>query len=282
MTRVAAAPHLQGMTLVELLIGMALTAIVMTVLLNFFVQSITSSSRMSSMAEQQQELLNAQQLIAGNLKDAWYVYPASQTIVLPSTSPDTVRNPIAGSNSWTTGTHPILAMILPPADLSAACNTNVAGCYRFISYYAVKRSVWVQGTAATPWRNPGDEPGNADTWVLAEYRANMPSTFNATVASSTFVFPPATPPTVPLTGAANLLSDHVAPTVATTGLTTGTYTMFQFSTAGTGTAAYVNGVTINLATVAMAGGRAVRQPSGTDTYSLAVFPANVGRRPVRL
>ncbi|MFC5847075.1 PilW family protein [Deinococcus petrolearius] len=266
-----------GFTLLELLISMALIGIILAALFSFFSQSSNVSAQSSSRAELQQEVLNAQQLIAGKLKEAWYIYPSGTTMTLggSNNTNNTRRNPLApaaSSQTWTTGTQPILAMILPP---TTAGTTN----YRFYAYYPVLRSVWIAatgGTSAPTSSNPGSDTLNdSSTWILAEYRATV------TVASP--VAFPATPPTPPTTGDANLLVDYIAPT-NTTG---NTYTMFDslaaisttgMSGTGTGSAStYVPGVTLNLATTRKTGGTTLRLPDATDEYSLTVYPTNLGK-----
>lgn len=263
-------------TLIELLVGMALMGVIMAALVAYFSQSSRISAQSSSRAELQQEVLNAQQLIAGKLKEAWYVYPPGQAIAMVSTNAPTSRNPVTENQNWTVGTHPILAMILPPTVVTVSCASNTDGCYRFLAYYPVKRSVWVAGTLSTSWRNPGPDDTNGDAWVLAEYRANMPSTFAPSG------FPPSPVPTVPNTGEANILSDYVAPTVTTTGFTTAanTYTLFTYAAANGSTPAATNpvsSVTINLAVARQSRGTLLRLPNGTDEYGTTVFPANLGR-----
>lgn len=268
----AAAPQTGGFTLVELLVGMALMGIVLGALLSFFTQGTRISSQSSSRADLQQEVLNVQQLIVGKLREAWYIYPAGQTLTLSSAV--TTRNPVTGNQTWNTSTHPILAMILPPSNTALACATATPdGCYRFVAYYPVVRSVWISGVTATPWLDPGSNANNAATWVLAEYRANMPATFIPTV------FPPAAVPTVPLTGSANLLADFVAPTVLTTGFTTAasTYIMFSFLPANSSVALPVSGVTLRVATTQQTVGTTLRLPNATDEYTISVYPTNLGK-----
>lgn len=269
-----------GLTLVELLISMALIGIVLAALLSFFTQSSNVSTQTSSRAEMQQEILNAQQLIAGKLKEAWYVYPAGTTVKM--TSSDLTKRPSGATsnpNDWTVGTDPILAMILPPRDLTATCSTTPAsqeGCYRFLAYFPVKRSLWVTTTSAASFRNPGVDTVNAETWILAEYRGTMAPTFSAAT------YPPATAPTVPTSNTPNILSDYIAPTVVTTGYTTtaNIYTMFSLlsaTSAATSTSNPVTGVTLNLATTRNTGGKTLRLPNTTDEYSLTVYPTNLGK-----
>lgn len=270
-----------GFTLLELLVGMAIMGIVLTALVNYFSQSSRLAAQSSSRAEMQQEILNAQQLIAGKLKEAWYIYPAGSTIKM--TDSELTQRPSgnsANANVWTVGTDPILAMIIPPKDLTVSCGTTAPasqeGCYRFLSYFPVKRSLWVKKTGADSWRNPGPDDPNGDTWILAEYRGTMSTTFSAGT------YPPTTPPTVPASNTPNILSDYVAPTVETTGYTTtaNTYTMFSLlSATGAATSATnpVTGVTLSLATTRKTGSQLLRLPNSTDEYNLTIYPTNLGK-----
>lgn len=277
-----------GLTLVELLVGMALMGIVLTALVSYFSQSSHVAGESSSRAELQQELLNIQQLIAGRLKEAWYVYPAGQTLQLGASATSTAnlrRNPRTGYTNWLTGTDPVLAVIVPPR-AAGTCPTAAPSsgsgaefCYRFFAYYPVKRSVWLFGTTTTSGgvttesaSNPGKDPSNDATWVLAEYRKTL------------YGFAPgAAPPTTTLDGGdANLLADYVAPTVVTSGFTTtaNTYTMFGLLAAnGAVTSATnpVSGVTLSLATTRNSGGKVLRLPGQTGTYSITIYPANLGK-----
>ncbi|GAA5534381.1 type II secretion system protein [Deinococcus aluminii] len=262
-----------GFTLIELLVGMAIMGVVMMALLNYFTQGTRVSTQSSSRAELQQEILNAQQLIAGKLKEAWYVYPPGQTINMTGTA---LTQKPAGGNAWQVGTDPILAMVLPPKNSALTCASGTAtstsgpdGCYRFLAYYPVKRSVWLSGTGTDSWKNPGPDDDNADTWVLAEYRG--------TISPGAGGSPPTTPPSIPMGNSANILSDYIAPTVVTSGFTTAsnTYTMFTYTLDPTNT--YVTGITLNLATTRMTGGTTLRLPNATDEYSITVYPTNLGK-----
>ncbi|MHA0034453.1 PulJ/GspJ family protein [Deinococcus sp. PESE-13] len=277
----------EGFTLVELLVAMALLAIVLSALVTFFSQGSRASTQSSGRAELQQEVLNVQQLIAGRLKEAWYVYPAGQTLQLGSTSGSTAnlrQNPATGLANWSTGTDPVLAMILPPR-ASGTCPADTATtaqkaagadfCYRLFAYYPVKRSTWVSGTGGTTdptASNPGNEPGNGNVWVLAEYRKTLYGFARGDAI-----------PTATLDGGdANLLADYIAPTVATTGFTTSTntYPMFEYKAANgnpTSSSNPVIGVTLNLATTRNVGGKVLRLPDATGTYSITIYPTNLGK-----
>lgn len=279
----------KGFTLVELLVAMALLGIVLSALVTFFSQGSRVSTQSSSRAELQQEVLNAQQLIVGKLKEAWYIYPAGQTLQLGSSSTSTAnlrQNPVTGTPrggfaNWLTGTDPILAVILPPKSVGTCPTTAPGGgsgaefCYRFFAYYPVKRSTWVSGTGGTTAptaSNPGDEPNNDAVWVLAEYRKTLYGFSSGD-----------TVPTTTLDGGdANLLTDYIAPTVVTTGFTTSanTYTMFDLKSASgtvTSGANPVTGVTLNLATTRNTGGKVLRLPDATGTYSITIYPTNLGK-----
>ncbi len=270
-----------GFTLLELLVGMVLIGIVMTTLLRLFTQGSQVSTQSSSRAEMQQDVLNAQQLIAGKLKEAWYVYPPGLTITMTGTA---LTQKPSGGNNWLVGTDPILAMVLPPKNAALSCATGTAtstsgpdGCYRFLAYFPVKRSVWVTGTGIGSWRNPGPDDTNAETWVLAEYRG--------TIAPGTGGTLPPTPPPVPTGNSANILSDYIAPTTVTTGFTTttpvdNTYTMFTYTAANGLAASATNpvwSVTLNLATTRKVTGTTLRLPNATDEYTVSVYPTNLGK-----
>lgn len=265
-----------GLTLVELLVGMALLGIILTALTSFFVQTSRTSVQSSARAELQQETLNAQQLITGKVKEALYIYPTGSLITLASTNAPTVRNPVTNNQNWTVGTHPILAMILPPKNRLLTCATTVTptqgpdGCYRFLAYYPVKRSVWVAGTAGDSTQNPGADEANDDTtWILAEYRATMPSAFTPTAY-------PTTPPTIPTGNPGRLLADYVGPTITTSGSTpTSNYAMFSYTPMTAG--AMIKKVTFNLVAVRQSAGKTIRLPGASGTYTISIIPTNLGK-----
>lgn len=272
----------QGLTLVELLIGMAIIGVVLAALTSFFNQGTRISGQSSSRSELQQELLNAQQLITGKLREAWYIYPPNPTASYVLGSTPITQNPLTnGTNNWNpsaTTPHPFLAMILPPRSPNLTCGsgTNVDGCYRFIAYYAMKRSTWLSAIGGDSWRNPGPDAANDnDTWVLAEYRKEMPASFNATTST----FPPTNPPTIPTNGQSNILTDYIAPTNVSGFTTSGnTYTMFGYTPPAPTGSSYVTGVKVSLVAIRQSSGAMMRIPN-TGSLQLAVFPTNLGKTP---
>lgn len=255
-----------GFTLIEMLVVMGILGVVLLALSNTFVGGSRTTTLAMARAELQQETVNAEQLIGSRIREAWYVFPPAQTLALGGG--ELRRNPLVtgSSGNWTVGTHPILAMILPPERPTVACTSDNDGCYKFYAYYPVKRSVWVNGTLVSSPSNPGkDEANDASAWVLVEYYDYYQGTTSA----------PSLPPTPPpiADSDANLLSDYVAPT---TNVGSGTnYRMFDYVMNPAGTV--VQGVRVNLATQRQVSGRLVRLPDATGAYALSAYPQNLGR-----
>lgn len=255
----------QGLTLIELLVGMLLVGIVMTALVSFFGQGAQLTTDSSSRSELQQEVLNGQQLLASRLREAYAVFPVGTAVSLGGGA---LQRTPAGTTSWTVGTDPLLAMVLPPRDPAGPCGTSAAasaGCYRFYAYYPVRRSVWLAGavdsSGAPTASNPGaDAPNDATAWAMAEYRSFYPGT----------TAPPAAN-TVTTTGAStNLLADYMAPATAAP-----TYTPFEYLPGGAGVA--VQGVRLNFAVQRLVRGRTMRLPGATGVYSLVAYSSNLGK-----
>lgn len=286
-----------GLTLIELLVGMALLGIILTALTSFFTQSSRNSVQSSVRAELQQETLNAQQLITARLKEAYYIFPTGTVFALGSGN--LRQNPTAATNTgtWKVETaQPILAMVLPPKTISSACTPpttttsseaasggeteptagtgNNNGCYRFFAYYAVKRSQWLSGTSATGSNNPGADANNTDTWVLVEYRDYY---YTAPGTTPTSMPPIASPGSTVNRSKAYLLMDYLAPSKTAASpakpVTTRAYDLFTLSPSS----GAVEKVTIKLATVRAVSGKVLRLPSDTNEYSISVTPTNLGK-----
>lgn len=261
-----------GFTLIEMLVVMAILGVVLLAVSNTFISGSRTTTLSAARAELQQETVNAQQLIASRVKEAWYVFPPGQTLNLGGG--DLRKNPIAGASAgtWKTTDHPILALILPPQTPKAICvagsgaGTGNDGCYRFFAYYPVLRDQWVKKSMADSASNPGPDAANdIRTWVLAEYRD--------------FYYGSTTPPvSVALPAISTnrskvyLLSDYIMPTT-TAGATYNMFTYVPATAATTG----VTGVNISLATGRVVNGKLTRLPGATGTYNLSVYPLNLGK-----
>lgn len=263
-----------GFTLIELLVGMALTGVVLLVVNQTLNSTVRGTGVVNSQGALQQESLNGQYVIAARLKEAWYVYPAGSTLAFANNA--LIRNPVTGTSTFTVGTHPVLAMILPPPVRGAACVPNTAvntGCYRFYTYYGMARSAWV--AAASGFKDPGTTVAAANTWVLAEYRADYAAAPTITATA------PAIPASAPDGSGINLLSESVAPAL---GGAAPDYQLFTLGSSATLTPGqltgwptpYVNQVQLELRVTQASGGRTLTLPSAAGTYSLSIYPENLG------
>lgn len=273
-----------GFTLVELLIGMALLALILTATVQIFMSSSRASSRLNAMGDAQQEAINGLQFISARTKEAWYVYPAGSVLnfSLPAGA-QLAANPAtgtrAGTTSYAVGQEPALAMILPPQDASAACNvtTSPLGCYRFFGYIAVDRGVWASRAAS--FNQPGPSTGSSPTWVLAEYRALYAAPPAIVEGGSLPVVATGVPQL-------NLLMTDLAPAI---GGTAPNYQLFTLQSVtltaprayqlATWPLAQVEQIRQDLRVLRQQGGQSQSLPSATTTFQLNVVPENVGRSP---
>lgn len=263
-----------GFTLIEMLVVMAILGVVLLAVSNTFISGSRTTTLSVARAELQQETVNAQQLIASRVKEAWYVFPPNQTLNLGSG--ELRKNPMPGASAgaWKIVDHPILALILPPQTPGGSCvasagtsSTENDGCYRFFAYYPVLRDQWVKKSAADSAANPGPDAANdSSSWVLAEYRDFY---YGSTNPPTSLVLPSISPTN---RSRVYLLSDYVMPTT-TAGAT---YTMFSY-TPTTAATTGVTGVNINLATGRTVNGKLTRLPGPTGTYGLSVYPLNLGK-----
>ncbi|WP_261663070.1 PilW family protein [Deinococcus sp. Marseille-Q6407] len=296
----------EGLTLAELLVAMGILAILMTAVISFFTSTSKGAVQVNSQAELQQDILNVEQLLAGRIREAWYIYTPDRG-QLNLGSGQLRQNPLSNNGTWSlttvTGGVPgghILAMVLPPEQAGANCTGSVGtGCFRFYAYYPVRRSVWVAGTAADAANNPGPKNNDANTWVLAEMRVNYPpgapailppqplpgaprplgaGTLNSVPGAANYSYSPAInlPPLVPPgTGQVNLLADNLLPMTAS-------QPMFSFvqepASNNVHPAVNLQSVVIRIAAVQQVRGRSVQLPGKNRFYELRAFPGNLGRR----
>ncbi|CAM3512977.1 PilW family protein [Deinococcus frigens] len=166
-------PHLQGLTLIELLVAIALGLIVFLVAANLLESSSRSATDLQGRSELLEESQIAQNYMAAQLREAVYVFPAGTTFDLGGG--ETVKRP--GGGAWKVGEvdkPSIAAFVRPPQLLPAAnCSGDVRYCYQFFAYYPMLRSSWV--AQAGPQNNPGADLGNANRWVLVELRRKYAS-----------------------------------------------------------------------------------------------------------
>jgi prepilin-type N-terminal cleavage/methylation domain-containing protein len=155
-----------GFSLIELLVALGILGILCIMIL----QSVASSAQLSGSVNTSNELLRegqiTVQLLSHRLKEACYVHPSGTRITLTSTG-FTATNAFNSANpsQWVIGTHPMVAMLLPPKPDETA--------YRFFAYYAIPRHQYV--TQTTGASNPGrDALNDTSVWMLMEYRANIP------------------------------------------------------------------------------------------------------------
>lgn len=253
----------KGFTLIELLISLGLLGGIIVALF----QTMGNTTQVSNSTNSSNDLIRegqiGQQLLSAQFKEACYVYPAAATVTMGS-SGYTTRN--GAGYTWTVNTHPIVALILPPASSDAS-----GKIYRFFAYYAIPRSQYVSGSTPDTSTNPGpDVTNDSTTWMLMEYgktidtsnTTNFPTPFNCAQLSANSNF------TI-LGGNAALLTDYITPVTTSTDL---------FSVGGTapiGGAAFIN-YNLRLSrttregnTVTVGGGS-----SGT-TMTAKVYPVNL-------
>lgn len=149
----------RGFTLLEVLIAAAVGSI----LLGVVVLALNQSTQAARLHQDSQALTEDLRAALGLMTDyvnwALAIYPPGSTLTLGSSEAYTVRNPRTNNGTWTVGTDPILALVLPPQDPTAPCtSTQQAGCFRFAAFYLLDRGDVVRN--ATGASNPGADPLN--------------------------------------------------------------------------------------------------------------------------
>lgn len=184
-----ASPSRRGFTLVELLIGLFILAVLLGLFARFFGDTLGYTNRLNVRNELLGEGQIAQNYLASKLQEAWYVFPSGTTISLPvggSVSTWQVTAPSGGGVSWTVdddGTtatlNPFIALVLPPTNGSATClaPSTTAGCYRFLAYYPITRSSYVTNTASSYSDRLVADTQNPNARVLMQYSAFLTDTY---------------------------------------------------------------------------------------------------------
>lgn len=248
----------QGLTLVELLVGLALAGLVTSALLSLNISTSQTSSLLNSRNDLLAETQLAQNYVAAKLREAAYVFPTGTALTLSATNSFSTQKPGAASSTWTVGTDPIVAVILPPEE-SGSCVTGAPQfCYTFYAYYPVQRATVTAN--ATGAAQPGPDARNdASAWVLMEYRRPYTALALGTVLG--------TAQATGLSGASGqIVMDYLRPPA------TGESPLFSQVN---GQQQGVSRLTLRLAGARL-GSRETRVPQ-TGRYEVAVYPRNVGK-----
>ena len=162
----------RGFTLIEVLVALGILGLLGLAFVRIFSSTFDATSNITARNDLLHEAQIAQQLIASKVKLAWYVYPTGTTIKINNGA--TTANALAGSNTWTVGSDPFLALVLPPQDPTQNCTpTDKDGCYRFYAYYAFPRSHYLSAISASSSQRLDPDPRNDNTWVIMEYRTAL-------------------------------------------------------------------------------------------------------------
>ncbi|MFB9994413.1 PilW family protein [Deinococcus oregonensis] len=277
----------QGLTLIELLIGLSLALIVLTAAFNLFISSSQTASELQIRNDLRSEMQIAQNYLAAQVREAVYVFPRGTALQLGSGY--TTKRP--GLGTWRVGDDaaPVLAFIRPPESAGAACtNSNKDGCYAFYAYYPVLRSGWVSNAMGA--NNPGQDGQNQDRWLLVEYRANFVPPTTLTAAEKKAFRPSlsainlASPYNPPASGqGGRLLLDYVRPAALAPAGAPPLFTQQDAPTPATLQTPGAVSVSINLTSSRRIRGKVLQIP-GQDAASLpadtvqtiTVFPRNLG------
>ncbi|WP_456476633.1 prepilin-type N-terminal cleavage/methylation domain-containing protein [Oceanithermus sp.] len=158
-------------TLIEVLITLLILGILGVAFVRILGTTLHATGRINAENELLGEAQIAEQIIASKAMAAWYLYPPGTDLEFNGGA--TTYNALAGSSTWTVGSDPILAMILPPREPGGGCTSGgpTEGCYRLLAYYAFPRSHYQASVGST--QQLQSDPRNDDTWVLMEFRANL-------------------------------------------------------------------------------------------------------------
>ncbi|MEH1907819.1 hormogonium polysaccharide secretion pseudopilin HpsC [Nostoc sp.] len=156
--------QVNGFTLIELLVGLLLAFLVLTPLLAFMVNILSTDQNEQAKASSEQEIQTAVDYIANDLQQAIYIYDKTALTTNSSTTPassgiqDQIPpvNIAPGCNSSTTTCQPILVFwkrtFLPSAiTLSSSTTANTASdtfVYSLVAYYLIKDSNTTWSNAA--------------------------------------------------------------------------------------------------------------------------------------
>lgn len=255
-----------------MLVGMVILSILTLAFTQVFGGSLRASAEINARNELIYEGQIAQQLIASRLQSAYYVYPPGTSMQLTG-SGSTAKNTVNGANTytWTVGTHPFVAMILPPTIKATCSSSTTNACFTFYAYYPVLRSELI---SKHPDIAPSSDPNNANMWILMEYRANLidgvprgsnllstpPSGPNGTFVTITTNSASTNPTVKGQSG--QMLIDYVQPIGAAP-----YNTMFTVNTAN-------RFIDFNLRLQQNRSGKTLTAPNGTAPLTTRIYPRN--------
>ena len=288
-----AGPALEGFTLIELLVALALGLAILIIASDLLISSSRSASDLQGRNELLQESQIAQNYLVGQLREAVYVFPQGAAISLGVDYK--TQSPLGGS-SWSVGAlgAPIVAFVRPPGLVPGAPDPLAPGvigecavglvinepraCYRFMAYYPVLRSVWMDGAAGS--NRPAEDGVNSGRWVLVEYRSiyPIPPTLSELAATGY----------ARRGGEARLLLDYVQPPELTPPTLPALFAVNDLRAGGGGGVAIPRpgdtSVSVNLAVSRRIGRRDVTVPSRgssglNSVTTVVVVPRNLGNLP---
>lgn len=283
----------QGFTLVELLIGLFLMGLILVFVGSLINSSAQDTNRITSNADVIKDGQIAQQLIAGRLSEAIYVWlPGSPANINMTGTGVTTVNTVGGTGQqWRVNTDPFVAMVLPPrsptydaaginitncTSLDPSAGTS-AGCYRFFAYYPMLRSALTSSSLAQT-EKPKADPANNNQWVLMEYRAMLFDSAGSGAWSPNYTTDAGGSTTKRITGyppaiyyqsrSGVLLVDYVQPNSVT-------FTVTRPNGVATGTALANGTVNFSFKMQRLVGSSALRATgSAADTLGAVISPRN--------
>ncbi|GHG41260.1 hypothetical protein GCM10017784_40210 [Deinococcus indicus] len=151
----------RGVTLIELLIGLALTLVVMTAAYQVTISTTQANALLSVRTQLQSEALITNQLLLSRLREVCRVFPAGTAVTLPGSVAGVKRG---ASSTWRVETDPFVAFITPDESGSGTM---------FYAYYLLSRADYSAQLTGQQRILTGDPASG--TQVLMEYRAPAPA-----------------------------------------------------------------------------------------------------------
>ena len=262
-----------GFTLIEVLVALAVLAILLYAFVRFFSGTLQASGELSVRNELLAEGQNAHHLIASRIKEAWYVFPPGTSITLGSGW--TTKNTLGASETptWTTGKF-FLAMILPPLADDVNCSAKRWGCFRFYAYYPLRRDWYVKKASVIRALDP-DPVNDGKVWVVVEYLRYYREKTSSGYVSRCPVTASGTPDptnTYYRSGQGRFLVDYVQPTTDPWDSAYNYNELFSYQTSS----GQVTAVTTKIRYAKRAAGSTFRVPSEKTPLTLTVVPQNLG------